>query len=248
MGTGRITRAISPHGRCRRRRSVGKLDLQDQLVPLGDLDGDLDDPARPDPRWPASAVERGGTKSGHASERQPERLTSEIEAGPAELASQSDLARSLSRRPPERQVHRQPEPSVMTRLRAVPSLLGGGSGVPAREHALVGPKEQEARPGNRLPAMSSRSRGASRIMPALLWSRHPPLIIVRIFPNSPTCRLSFMDLVSRRSRRPRAGLACRRRLPFPGDSLSNLPASRVRGNSRRNVRTEWQDRGESIHA
>src|SRR4051794_10940717 len=70
----------------------GEHHFQDQLIPLANLDGDLETVLGPTLDGQRIAVERGGTESGHAPEGQPERLTSEIEAGPAELARQSELA------------------------------------------------------------------------------------------------------------------------------------------------------------
>src|SRR4051794_21307456 len=96
--------------------------------------------------------------------------------------------------------------------------------------------------------MSFEVPGASRIGPALLWSGHPTVIIVRFLRDNPARRVSFADICVATVARPRAGRASERRLPFAGDSLSNLPASRIQGNSGQNVRTEWQDRGERARA
>ena len=86
-----------------------------------------------------------------------------------------------------------------------------------------------------------------RIMTALLWSSYRLLIIVRPFLKQPTSPLSFELLLRGRECRPRAS-RCRQHPLFPGESPSNPPASRVRGNQRRNVRTVRRLRVTPLHS
>ena len=249
-----MPRTAGPPERCLPRRQasipggagLGQAHLHDQLVPVAELGRGISiDRLAPAGCGKRRAVERDRDRAralarGGATGSRP------ASRGGAARTGASGEAAARARPTSARARRSSAERAARLVGRAVASLRGGESGVPARADPRR-PRHQVLAGRIPRPRGEAASHGTVRGIMALCYGLHTGTHYSQALPGTLlTCLLRSSIRVARASKSRARLFEVRRKPLFPGKSLSNLPVSLVRGNSRRNVGTVRQYRGDSI--